>query len=83
MLQPKLISVEALHPLILRLTYETGEVKLFDVAPYAAGSWYGRLNDKAYFDKVRLLSGGVGIEWPDGQDIAPHELYEESQTVDL
>lgn len=79
MLQPRLTSVEPLYPMMLRLKYETGEVKLFDVAPYATGSWYGQLNDQAYFSTVRLLPNGVGIEWPEGQDIAPHELYEESR----
>ena len=27
------------------------------------------------------LPGGVGIEWPEGQDVAPHELYENSILV--
>lgn len=78
MLQPKLVRVEAIFPLTLRLYYETGEVKLFDVAPYATGSWFGELKDEAYFKSVRLLPGGVGIEWNNGQDISPHELYERS-----
>lgn len=81
MLQPKLIKVEPIAPLKLRLAYETGEVKLFDVSPYATGSWYGELKDESYFRTVHLLPGGVGIEWNDGQDIAPHELYEQSTAV--
>lgn len=75
MLQPKLESVEPLEHLTLRLRYETGELRLFDVKPYANGDWYGKLRDEAYFKTVHLLPGGVGIEWADGQDIAPHELY--------
>jgi len=78
LLQPKLTSVEPVTPLKLRLVYETGEVKLFDVAPYASGPWYGELKEDAYFQTVRMLPGGVGIEWRNGQDIAPHELYERS-----
>lgn len=76
MLQPKLISVIPLPESKLRLTYETGEVKLFDVSPYIKGSWFGMLKDETYFRTVHLLSGGTGIEWGEGQDIAPHELYE-------
>lgn len=76
MLQPRLTSVEPIDPMLLRLVYETGETRLFDVAPYAQGPWYGALRDRAYFRSVRLLPGGVGIEWTQGQDIAPHELYE-------
>lgn len=76
MLQPKLKSVRPLEQYRLLLEYETGEVKTFDVTPYIAGPWYGELKDLAYFRTVRLLPGGIGIEWSEGQDIAPHELYE-------
>lgn len=76
MLQPKLVNVEPMGHLILRLTYETGEVKLFDVSPYANGSWFGELKNDSYFRTVQMLPGGIGIEWRNGQDIAPHELYE-------
>lgn len=78
---PKLLAVEPLAPLKLRLTYETGEIKIFDVAPYASGSWYGELRDPSYFRTVRLLPDGAGIQWGNGQDLAPHELYERSVPV--
>lgn len=81
MLQPRLTKVEPIAPLKLRLKYETGEVKMFDVSPYATGSWYGELKNEPYFRTVHLLPGGIGIEWNDGQDIAPHELYELSVPI--
>ena len=80
MLQPKLNRVEPVEPHFLRLYYATGEIKIFDVSPYMTGSWYGELREKSYFNTVRLLPGGIGIEWPNGQDIAPHELYDDSIT---
>ena len=76
MLQPRIISVQAMPDMKLLLKYETGEIKMFDVSPYANGSWFGKLKDKTYFNAVKLLHDGTGIEWPDGQDLAPHELYE-------
>lgn len=82
MLQPKLISVKVQHPLMLHLVFETGERKLFDVAPYVEGSWFGQLSDETYFSAVRLLPNGDGIEWPNGQDIAPHELYESGMLME-
>lgn len=78
MLQPRITQVEPLEQLKLRLTYETGEVKLFDVLPYASGTWFSELLDDAYFHSVHVLPGGGGIMWGNGQDIAPHELYENS-----
>jgi len=81
MLQPKILHIEALADYTLQLFYETGERKLFDVNPYIYGDWFGMLRDRAYFRAVRIMAGGSGIEWPDGQDIAPHELYETSETL--
>ena len=81
MLQPRLKSVTPLDRKKLLLSYETGEEKLFDVSPYASGSWFAELDDPAYFQTVRLLPGGTGIEWAHGQDIAPHELYEQSTVI--
>lgn len=81
MLQPRLIKVEPMPDLKLCLYYETNEVKVFDVTPYATGTWFGQLKDERYFNSVQLLPGGIGIEWPEGQDIAPHELYENSISV--
>ena len=75
MLQPKILSIEPMENSCLKLTFETGETKLFDVSPYISGSWFGALRDKSYFKSVRVLPDGNGIEWPYGQDIAPHELY--------
>ena len=46
MLQPRLLKVEPVKPMKLRLFCESGEVKLFDVAPYATGTWYGQLKDE-------------------------------------
>ena len=73
---PKLNRVEVVEPYFLRLYYETGEIKLFDVFPYISGSWYGELREWSYFQTVKLASDRNGIEWSHGQDIAPHELYE-------
>lgn len=81
MLQPKILNVEPIGGEKLRLYYENGEVKLFDVRPYISGEWYGRLNDEKYFATVHVIGGGTGIEWAEGQDIAPHELYELSVPV--
>jgi hypothetical protein len=76
MLQPRLVKVEPTAEYKLKLSYENGQKKLFDVRPYISGDWYSQLKDEAYFKTVHVIDGGAGIEWADGQDIAPHELYE-------
>jgi len=79
MLQPKIIGVQALADYKLLLQYETNERKVFDVTPYIDGEWFGKLKEKSYFNTVRL--SGNTVEWQDGQDIAPHELYDYSIVV--
>lgn len=76
MTRSRILSAQADGDHCLRLCYETGEIRLFDVSPYMSGSWFGELKQPAYFRLVRVLPDGSGIEWPHGQDIAPHELYE-------
>ena len=43
------------------------------------GEWFGKLKDYSFFSTVH--PSGDTIEWADGQDIAPHELYELSIAV--
>ena len=81
MLCPKIVSVEPLENYKIKLNYETGEKKLFNVLPYMSGQWYEELYNNNYFKSVHLVSNGQGIEWENGQDIAPHELYEMSITI--
>jgi hypothetical protein len=75
---PKILNVETLSDYKLKIQYETGEKRFFDVAPYIRGDWFGQLREPAYFETVRVLPDGTGIEWAEGQDIAPHELYDAS-----
>ena len=79
MLQPKVIEVAPLEDYKVLLTFETGERKLFDVTPYISGDWYGKLRDIVFFNSVHVV--GRTIVWGDGQDIAPHELYEYSVPI--
>ena len=78
MLQPKIIDVVPTKDYKLILMYDSGEKKIFDVMPYINGSWYNELLSMDYFVSVKIIGNGIGIEWPNGQDISPHELYENS-----
>lgn len=81
MLQPKLIDIQPTKDYKLILFYETGEKKLFDVKPYIGGNWYNELLDLDYFNAVEIICNDSGIEWPNGQDISPHELYDNSTNI--
>ena len=83
MLQPAIVQVQTGQDYTLLLRYASGERRRFDARPYIRGSWFGKLRNLDYFRTVRVAPGGHGIEWPEGQDIAPHELYELSVALDV
>ena len=76
---PKVLSVNAIEDYNLIITYDNGEKKLFDVKPYILGDWFGQLKDINIFKTVKPC--GDTVEWSDGQDIAPHELYDLSVLI--
>ena len=79
MLQPGILEVKPLPDYKLFLMFETGEEKLFDVVPYISGDWFEQLRDLEIFNTVRV--SGSTVAWINGQDIAPHELYNNSTSV--
>ena len=81
MLRPTAKEVIAKEDYVLDIKFDNGERKLFDVKPYIQGEWYGKLKDSAYFKAVAV--DGFTVVWPDGQDICPDELYENSKSVEL
>ena len=76
---PMVLKVDPQKDYSVIVTFETGEVKKFDVKPYICGEWFGQLNDAEFFNTVRPC--GNTVEWADGQDIAPHELYDLSVAI--
>lgn len=74
---PKVKAVQPMPDYMLHVQYENGEERIFDVKPYIIGSWFGELKDINVFNTVRPT--GKTVEWQNGQDIAPHELYELSK----
>ena len=79
MLRPTAKQVIAKEDYILYVEFDNGEQKLFDVKPYIRGEWYGKLKDIAYFKAVSV--DGFSVVWPNGQDICPDELYQNSKNV--
>ena len=74
MLRPTASGVKAKENYLLEITFDNGEVGIFDVKPYINGTWYGQLEDINYFNSV--TTDGYTVVWPDGQDLCPDEIYE-------
>ena len=53
MLRPTAVAVVPIDNYLIRIRFDNGEEKKFDVKPYIKGEWYGRLKDLAYFLSFR------------------------------
>lgn len=78
MLRPKPIEVKLLDNYLLYITFDNGENKIFDVKPLISGNWFGELENKSVFSTVKI--SGNTVEWINGQDICPDDLYYLSKT---
>lgn len=72
----KPVSVKPLEDYTLLVEFSTGEKKLFDVKPYLSMPYYAPLKDISQFKQAFV--NGITVEWRNGSDIAPHELYDDS-----
>lgn len=73
MLRPTAIEVSPLDNFFLNIKFDNGEIRLFDVKPYIKGNWYSELENREYFNTVK--TNGFTVEWANGQDLCPDELY--------
>jgi hypothetical protein len=73
------ISVEPKDDYLLYIKFQDGKKGFFDVKPYLDFGVFNELKQQAYFKQVRVLFGA--LIWPNGQDISPKKLYDESSSV--
>lgn len=78
-MNPAVIDVEPLKDYKLRLIFEGGEVRLFDMAPYLERGVFKQLQDENLFREAYVEFGSV--EWPGGQGLSYDTLYLKSVPV--
>jgi len=71
--------VEAQDDYTLLLTFSDGKKKLYNFYPLLKKDIYKPLENIDFFKKAKAVCGSVS--WSDDIDIAPEELYDNSQTV--
>lgn len=78
-MHPKAIDVKVLSNYELEITFDNNEKRKFDVKPYFKFKQFEELKDNKKFQTVKI--GGLSIEWGNGADICPDELYNASQKI--
>lgn len=73
---PKPVKIEILENYKIKIKFENKEEKIFDVEKYIHQKFYQKLRDRKYFEKVKIE--GNTIQWENGEDIAPENLYYDS-----
>lgn len=77
---PDVIKVKALDDYLLEVTFETKEIKIFDMKNLINNiDFYKRLKNKDYFKKVKPYNETV--IWENGEDVCPEDLYYKSKTI--
>lgn len=76
---PVVIDAKYVSDYKVRITFDNGEVRVADLAKKLDRGVFKPLKDKKYFKK--FFVDGWTISWPNGADIAPETLYEESEPV--
>ena len=78
---PEPIEVKAIEKYKLYIKFENGEEKILDMGQDINEMFYAKLKDYEYFKDVKISKTGITIEWKNGEDIAPENLYYNSETI--
>lgn len=74
---PDIIEVRALEKYYIYLKFKTGEEKVFDMTEHIKKiPYFKKLKSRQYFKNVKPR--GDTVEWENGEDVAPENLYYES-----
>jgi hypothetical protein len=71
------VKVEVRPDYVLRLEFENGEIRIFDMSPYLEKKPFSVLKGSPVFSDAYVENGTV--VWPGNIDIAPETLYDRSQ----
>lgn len=80
MQSPDVKEAKVLDNYLIHITFENGEVKLFDLKPYLKYPVFQALEDKKELQSFRIVDGT--IEWKCGADLSPDTFYLESKPID-
>lgn len=75
-MNPRVIDVNQAANYTLIITFENGEIRLFDMKKYLCNDIFKCLADITLFKTARVFIGT--IQWANGLDLCPDTLYLES-----
>ncbi len=77
---PDVIEVKALNNYDIYIKFKNGEEKIYNMKEHINTiKYFYRLKDKDYFKRV--IPRGDTVEWENGEDVAPENLYFKSVPI--
>ena len=76
MIPPRPKKVQVLPNYKLEILFDNGEEKIYNMKKNLKEKFYQKLKDFDYFNTVKV--SGITLEWKDGEDIDPDDLYNNS-----
>lgn len=74
---PRIEQAYVLKDKLVYIKFCDGKEKVFDMSNLIeTNEFYKKLNNRDYFNKVHPR--GITIEWPNGEDVCPENLYFDS-----
>ena len=74
LMEPNPVFVKAMDNYRIYLKFEDGKEKIYDMTDLIKNNQlYSKLKNIEYFNKVKLA--GETVEWPNGEDVCPENLY--------
>lgn len=81
MCPPKIKTVTTIDQRTLRVVFENGETRLYDVARLWDQPMFAPLKNPALFQQVKVEPGGYAVSWNDEIDISEYELWRNGVAV--
>ena len=79
MIPPRIKEVKALDNFCIEVAYSTNEKRIYNMKNLLEYSFYKNLKNIAYFKMVK--SAETTVQWPNGEDVDPNELYNNSTII--
>ena len=80
MIPPRIKAIKVLDNYNIEINYINGEKKLYNMEKNLKFDFYKNLKNVSYFKLAKPAD--TTIEWPNGEDIDPNELYENSKVIE-
>jgi len=78
---PRIVSARALIGFVLRVEFEGGETRDYDVRPLLSRDPFTLLKEPVFFRSFVVEQHGHAVVWNDDIDIAAYELFRGGQPV--